>query len=661
LFDNQPKLIDLTLGESELTIAFEEEKRSIRLDLASRSLSSERGKPYARAVDQKHRHKPFVLWAVDTVRHQVGPEPILWLENKVFGARDAILRTGHSLFSSAQTPKIDSAEPVEAVVSKPEGDRVWPPPPIASIWSSPKSDEGQWKPVSLPWLASLPGVSGDEKPPPYFYRTVIRPDPQRPYAELSLIAFDMRQLELRMQAGYEDPKPLTGPPGEGYIARDPEVLRRVVATFNGAFKTTHGAYGMMVDRRVLVPPVSKAASVVTDDEGDTGFGTWPAAREIPAHVQSFRQNLDPLVEGGVANPTGRSKWGTELATGSVLTERTAICLTRARQIYYAWGRELSGITLSHALEQAGCEYAVHLDMNPKHCGLAFTNVRDVEQQEISYELANPEMDINPLRHVLWSPKDFFYLLVRDPRPSIKTSEGWLPSAGDQPEPSWLPGIFVTKVRFGGIEVELMSIERDRVDWRLGAGRREPGGNKAGAKRRLSPADFDRALLAMTLGHAPGPRHLGLFIAGKAVIPLKKAYATLVVPESGAPRLYKSGSEPSLGEGDAAVQLPLLARDRELTVEARELGVSSLRGALCVLPNGRLLVARALHDSSDAITEVLVERGCDLVVGLDRGSHHSVAADRKGTATPPEALYDTTALYALDRAMQPRAYLWNADP
>jgi len=119
---------------------------------------------------------------------------------------------------------------------------------------------------------------------------------------------DMRQLELGMQAGYEDPKPTTGSPGEGHLPADPEVYGRVVGTFNGAFKTQHGAYGMMVNRRVLLPPVKGGATVIVNDAHDVGLGSWPQIDEIPSEITSFRQNLDPLVEDGVANPTNRRLW-----------------------------------------------------------------------------------------------------------------------------------------------------------------------------------------------------------------------------------------------------------------------------------------------------------------------------------------------------------------
>ena len=108
-----------------------------------------------------------------------------------------------------------------------------PPPPIPSLWKDPKRGEGEWRAVQHDFLKAAVTGSG-ETAAPYFYRTTIRPDPERPYSEVLLIAMDMRQLELGMQAGYEDPKPTTGPPGEGRLPRDPAIYRRVVATFNGA-------------------------------------------------------------------------------------------------------------------------------------------------------------------------------------------------------------------------------------------------------------------------------------------------------------------------------------------------------------------------------------------------------------------------------------------
>jgi hypothetical protein len=79
-----------------------------------------------------------------------------------------------------------------------------------------------------------------------------------------------------------------------------------------------------------------------------------------------------------------------------------------------------------------------------------------------------------------------------------------------------------------------------------------------------------------------------------------------------------------------------------------------RGAMCVTPDGRVLIALGRHDSGDPVTSVLLELGCDRVVGLDRGSRHGAFAHRAGTDNPPLGSYEPSALYAVSRAMIPRA-------
>ena len=129
-----------------------------------------------------------------------------------------------------------------------------------------------------------------------------RPDEERPYAKVLLVAMDMRQLDLGMEAGVEDPEPLTGPPGTGRIPRDPQVYQRVAAAFNGGFKTEHGNYGMMVNKRVLLPPVAGAATVVVSNDGRVGMGTWGADHERRRH----RRRPDELDRVVPSEPRRRS-------------------------------------------------------------------------------------------------------------------------------------------------------------------------------------------------------------------------------------------------------------------------------------------------------------------------------------------------------------------
>jgi len=673
VLDQPAESAKLTLAPPNLEIDFGGVGRVLHYQTEQRALRTLDGaEPVAvRAVPEVHVPKPLVLWLVDTVRAEVGPEPIAWLENKVFGAKDSLKRASFALF----TPKAASAlksESSEQVVAKvldgsdfEHAADSWPPPSVPSIWKDPKPGEGQWAPVSYGFLKPMRGLPADAKPPAYFYRTVIRPDPERPYSELVLIAMDMRQLELGMQAGYEDPKPTTGAPGEGHIPQDPAVYSRVVGTFNGAFKTQHGAYGMMVNKRVLLPPVVGGATVIVTNSSAVGLGSWPRSDGIPPEIASFRQNLDPLVEDGVANPTGRRLWGWQLEGTSVMTQRTALCVTAAGHLYYAWGEEIDGPTLGKALRQAGCSYAMHLDMNPAHAGFVYTDVVNPKKAEYHLKLADDRMTIPPEKFVRWSAKDFFYVTVRDAIPHDASGLTWAVDGGTQPPPSFLPGVYSSQLTLGSVQVELLSFEPGHVEFQFRAGSREPVSASApGLKNSLDDATEHRVLAAIGLGHTTESTRYGFAFGSEATLPLRTGYATVVLSPSATPRIEAPGVTPTLSANEEAVQLPLLVENGKLEPRARERGDMRHRAALCVAPSERLIVASATHDTSDTLAAALLRVGCTRVVELDRGSHHPAFLQRAGTPTPPLASHETSVLYALGRPMQALAFRWkpaNAAP
>lgn len=659
----------LSLEPERLTVDFGEAGAGLSFDVASRKLSAlEAGAQVcaARAIPQVHRGKPLAHWITDTLRAEVGPEPIAWLENVVFGAQDDVKRAAYSLFANKAGSELKAddktvvARVLDASAFADAADS-WPPPNVPSIWKDSKPSEGVWKPVTYGFLKPMQGLpAGTEKPPAYFYRTNIRPDPKRPYSEVLLIALDMRQLELGMQAGFEDPKPTIGPPGDGRLPDDPATYRRIVATFNGAFKTTHGAYGMMVNHRVLLPPVKGGASVVVTDTGEVGLGSWPNTFEIPKNIVFFRQNLDPLVEDGVANPTGRNLWGWQLEGESVMTHRSAICVTSAGHLYYAWGDEIDGATLGKALRQAGCSYGIHLDMNPAHTGFIFMDVLNPFKQKAELRIADQGMKIAIDKYVRGAPKDFFYVMVRDAAPPKQAGIEWTPDAGAQPPPAWMTGIFAAKLAIGSVDVALTRFEKGHVALRVRAGSKEPGAWGAkGVKLSLDEKEAHEVLAAIGLGHTTDSTRYGLSFAGASPIQLRRSYATLVANQRGEMRLL-TGGVPELGADEDAVQLPLLVRDGELEPRARERGELRQRGALCLAKDGSIVVAVTKHDSSDALATALLRAGCQDVVELDRGSHHPAFVHRAGGTAPPMASYETSVLYALGRPMLPRAFRWKPD-
>lgn len=665
VLDTPARAALVELSPPTLRVNVEDPTEDVTLDLRSGELSANAsGTRALRLVRQDYRDRSVLAWSVDLVRAVVGPTPIALLERTVFGAEDLVKRAVAKVFRWSPDSRLKKGAPppvarVLKVSEETSTDSGWPPPPIPSLWEQAKPGEGQWNAVTYPFLPKLPGDAG-KSAPPYFYTTFIRPDPERPYTEVLLVAMDMRQLELGMEGGYEEPQPVAGPPGTGRIPRTPAVLPRVAAAFNGAFKAEHGSYGMVVGRRILLPPVPGAATVLVTTDGRAGFGAWPEVTTLPDDVFSLRQNLDPLVDGGVVNPARRNIWGWQIAGESSLTERTALCLTPSRHVYYAWGRDITGQGLARALKQAGCDYAVHLDMNPRHCGFVFMHAEPGQPGDGQYRLADNGMSINPSRYYHGSDKDFFYVMTRDVAAS---GEGaWRASPGAQPPPAWLSGIHEMTRDVGELSIRLVEFDAGRVDWVVRAGSSEPSSPGAPSKRvGLEPELEGGVMAAIGLGHTTDALRYGLAFEGRAPLELRRTYATLVFARGKAPKIALPGERPKLEENEDAVQLPLLAKDGEVDARASDRGGTRIRGALCVTSTGRILVATARHDSSDPLAAILVEQGCKDVVALDRGSRHPAFVHRAGTSEAPLNTYETSVLYAVGRPMTPYAFRYGAEP
>jgi hypothetical protein len=600
------------------------------------------------------RKRP-ILWAVDTVRAEVGPDSVAAVEAAVFNARDLMRRTSYSIFG----PTAEQATPVAAPAHAPPPQAldyaqtdtsVWPPPPIPAIWKTPEPGEGAWEPVVYPWLKKLAPDA-----PPYFFRTTIRPDPDRPYAKVLVVAMDMRQLELDMEAGVEDPKPLTGAPGSGKIPRDPKILNRVVGAFNGAFKTTHGEYGMMVHRRVLLPPKSAAATLVVSDDRRVGLGTWGPDPKIPPDIVSYRQNLEPLVEDGKLLPSGRTQWGWQLNGTSMMTERSGVCVTESSQLYYLWGDEVSAATLGKAMILAGCTYGMHLDMNPHHTGFVFANVRAIANKDYDVKLLTPLMEMWPERFLEYSPKDFFYLMLRDPTPPGDVA--WTEDVGTQPAPTWLPAVWHAMVQTNigpadsQVQVELLAFDAGRVLFRIREARQEGHGHEY-AITELGGEEAHRVIAAVGLGNPHEQSTQGP----------KSPYArlppgALLADEAMGLQFFSEAELASRPDKADAIDLPLILDGGKIPAPAREPRTMRRRGAACVTPSGQTVIAVATTDSDEATALALQRIGCTRAVALDRGTHRPIFLHRAGGGTPPLARYDESVLYAISRPMVPKVYRW----
>src|SRR5690606_11782941 len=131
----------------------------------------------------------------------------------------------------------------------------------------------------------------------------------------------------------------------------------------------------------------------------------------------------------------------------------------------------------------------------------FTDILDFERVEADTQVLDPRMRINEKRYIRWSPKDFFYVTLREPLPRTPEIE-WRPDAGTQPEPSWLPSVLRTTQRLGTLEVEVLRFDTERIRWSVRPGTGEPG--RPEAAELPSPA-----LTVIGLGHATAAANHGL--------------------------------------------------------------------------------------------------------------------------------------------------------
>ncbi len=615
------------------------------------------------AEPARHLPKRFVFWAVDTVRavSWIGPAPIAWLEEKVFALRDSLKQATFKREGTqdelAQTP------PRVLDVTHIGDDGAWPPQTLSSIWKSTEAGEGVWKAYAPAWMRKFSSV-GD--PPPAFFTTFVRPDDARPYTHVILVEMDTRQVDLDMEAGTEDPKPLTGQHGPGRLPRDPAVLTRVVAAFNGAFKTEHGTYGMMVHKRVLLPPQPSAATVIVTKDGRSGFGTWGATANIGGlkdirddDIVSFRQNLDPLVDGGEVNPTKRLLWGYTLPGSGMQTERSGLCVTRAGHLIYAWGDDVSATALGKAMRTAGCDYGMHLDMNPHHTGFLFTTIHEIKGHNYKSEALTPLMEMSTDRYIEYAAKDFFYVMMRDPTPSPFANTTWTPDAGTQPAPAWSPGIWTAQVG----DVVVTSIDHDRARYRIVAGTAEPDA-KTGSQPsyELDEENKTRVLMSISLGVASEHRARGLVVAGKRVLPMLESEngAALMADKDGALTIVSTDDAALARASIDASALPILIRDGALSSRAdlpfsRKQTSSSVHAALGITADGRVLVARGEVPTAKPLAQALKSAGALNAVLLDRGEDATATIRRAGTSTPPIARDRATTLFVLGESMKPRSF------
>jgi len=184
---------------------------------------------------------------------------------------------------------------------------------------------------------------------------------------------DTHLLAARLYLGSGSPG---GGPYRYTAAIQPAQAATLVAAFNGGFKMPDAHGGYYTDGREVVPLVTGAASLVIYFDGSVTVGSWGTTVRMTPSVVSVRQNLVPLVAGGLPTPTAMSPdwqvWGDTCAARScALTVpgidhqwRSAVGVTADGALVYVTGPALDPPQLARVLVRAGVVRGMELDINP---------------------------------------------------------------------------------------------------------------------------------------------------------------------------------------------------------------------------------------------------------------------------------------------------------
>lgn len=287
-------------------------------------------------------------WLADTARAVVGPGPVAWAEDVLYGAEDKV----NVLVRSDEKPKTfwahttDTQPKPGAITVAP--DRITPPEPNVAT-----EEDGVW-------LAFGPKATP-------FYKTVIHPDKKRPFAAVAVVAMDLKVFSLHAVAGTDEPKSQHVQKSERTGLVPDGERARAMAVFNGGFKAMHGNYGMRLGSAVFVPPRDIACTLGFMPDGSLMIRTFSEIKHLEPSMLGYRQTPPCLVEQGAPNPgllhEFNRNWGATVG-GDTIIRRSAIGLSADKRfLFYALGDATTAQSIGRAMIAVGAHDAAQLDVN----------------------------------------------------------------------------------------------------------------------------------------------------------------------------------------------------------------------------------------------------------------------------------------------------------
>jgi hypothetical protein len=296
---------------------------------------------------------PFVA---DRLRSVIGSEHVTELEEAVADVEDHV---EHATNDKARS--LADATPA-ALVALPDA------PATLALEHRPPNVAAPYPGVAAPGDGAWTSVPVRTGGTPAIFRTLLHPDPERPYAELFVFALDLSKLSVHAVAGSIEPK---SPDGTASSARPGLVPAddrgELVAAFNGGFKAEHGQFGMMADGQELLPPKPLSCTIASSADGTLEIAPWNKLAPDANHFAWWRQTPGCMLENGVLHPGLRlpdtKNWGATI-DGDTVIRRSAVGLDHdGKTLLVGISNSTTARAMALGMQQAGAVTVAQLDVN----------------------------------------------------------------------------------------------------------------------------------------------------------------------------------------------------------------------------------------------------------------------------------------------------------
>jgi hypothetical protein len=377
----------------------------------------------------------------DLLRAVIGDQAVAQLETTVYQAQDAYLRWKYNHNQGqVQAPWQEPTQPIQGEqpqatiqVGIPISAQATPTveaktrnvPPAQGIiaeaqTAQPSATPQPPKEWTLAPISTLGGSEGEGVWAPYLFdpagktvalRTFVRPDPDRPYALVAIIAFDLQATRLHFVLGRDEPYSTVAIQRDGLIPEQDRLPGRLLATFNGGFKGRHGNFGVMVNGTQVIPPKDGLGTVAFYQDGAIKIGAWGTEITPAANLETWRQNGPLVVHDRQINPhvsdDNPQVWGYTIKEMAPIWRSGIGISPDGNVLYYFAGPSLTLPTLARAIQASGAANAIQLDIN--NYWVHFDAIQ-VENGQLTPQTLFPEWQNEMAnRYLLPYTRDYFYV------------------------------------------------------------------------------------------------------------------------------------------------------------------------------------------------------------------------------------------------------------